>query len=96
VLEAIGAPWYRERRTGAFAGDDQEFTRAIQDAGFPIHCDLATRITHISPFAVFPIWREGRWQVRLTTPSGHVVCDLVPAEGTEEEDGSLAEQAVPA
>ena len=47
-------------------GEDIYFCREATKAGCRVWCDLETRVGHITPAAVWPSWKNGRWMVMWT------------------------------
>jgi hypothetical protein len=55
VFERMPAPWFEWARFGAdSAGEDTWFCLKARRLGFTIHCDLDTRIGHLTTCAVWP------------------------------------------
>ncbi len=79
VLEAIPAPWYDHRISGAVAAEDQAFVQRIKDAGFDVHIDLDVRIGHIGHSVFEPVWKDDHWEVRMTGGGMRHIADIRPA-----------------
>lgn len=85
VLEAIPAPWYDHRVSGALAAEDQAFIRRIKDAGFDVFVDLDTPLGHIGQVTFIPVkMKDGSWNVRLVGGAGRHLCDLGPVERADD------------
>ena len=84
VVEAVEYPWYDTRRSGAWASDDQAFTRRIKEKGFNIYVDTDTTMGHLQPMAVVPMRTlDGKWSIRLVAGMKTVV-DFIPVRGKYE------------
>lgn len=70
VFEAIAAPWF-ESSSGAFTNHDLEFCRKVRDAGFKIHADVESIMTHLGDYAVHPEFKNGRWGMTLDFGNGN-------------------------
>lgn len=79
VLEAIPAPWYDHRISGAVASEDQAFVQRIKDAGFDVHIDLGVTIGHINPVVFEPVLKNGAWEIRMTGGGMRHIADIRPA-----------------
>lgn len=79
VLEAIPAPWYDHRISGAVASEDQAFVQRIKDAGFDVHIDIDTRIGHIGHSVFEPVIVDGHWEVRMTGGGMRHIANIRPA-----------------
>lgn len=79
VLEAIPAPWYDHRISGAVASEDQAFVQRIKDAGFKVHIDLDVKIGHIGHAVFEPEWVGDHWEVRMTGGGMRHIANIRPA-----------------
>lgn len=79
VIEAIEFPWYDRLRSGSLGVDDQCFIDRVKRAGFDVYVDLDTRIGHMSPFVMIPVWDGEKWRVRLGC-GGQPVVDIRPEQ----------------
>lgn len=59
VLRAMPFPWFEH----GLASEDLIFCDKARKLGFPVHVDLAARMGHLSPSAVWPTWHAGGWSV---------------------------------
>lgn len=79
VLEAIPAPWYDHRISGAMAAEDQAFVRRIQNAGFDVHVDLDVQMGHIGQVDFKPVLIDNdHWEVRLIGGGLRHIVDMRP------------------
>ncbi len=62
VLEAVESPWFEY----GTVSEDLLFCDKAREAGFKIHCDLASRLGHITTAVVWPSVRDQEWVVGLT------------------------------
>jgi len=69
VFKKIPAPWF-ESSSGAFTNHDLEFCRKVRDAGFKIHADVESVMTHLSDYAVYPEFKNDRWGITLDFGNG--------------------------
>lgn len=67
VLEAIPAPWYDHRISGAHNAEDRAFVERVKAAGFAVHVDTDHVIGHQTAVTITPDKRSGRWEVALGT-----------------------------
>jgi hypothetical protein len=84
VFRALEYPWFEHGR----ASEDLIFCDRAREAGFPIYCDLGSRLGHMTPTAIWPSWVDQEWvvgfsvadnfslYVPIETPSGHAPADL--------------------
>jgi hypothetical protein len=84
VLEAIPAPWYDHRVSGAIAAEDQAFVQRIKDTGFDVHIDLDVIIGHIGQVEFKPFWNVDHWEIRLTGGAMRHICDMRPAPRSDD------------
>lgn len=82
VLEVLRPPWYDRLRSGALGVDDQVFTDRLKRAGFPVYCDMDTRIGHMTPITLLPIQKNGQWEVRIIC-GGQLAADLIPKKAAQ-------------
>ena len=82
VLEATGPEWYETKKSGMLTAEDQQFTQKIKAAGFDIFLDTGTIIGHCTVINVRPVHKDDHWEIRLLTPIGQTVCDLISRDGT--------------
>ena len=85
VLEAIPAPWYDKRISGAIAAEDQAFVQRVKDAGFDVHIDLDVQIGHIGQVDFRPVNKNGKWEVRMTGGGMRHICDMAPMPRNSED-----------
>ena len=80
VLEKIGFPWYRHRKSGGwdYNAEDQAFNALIREAGYDIWIDLDNRIGHIMTVTNYAYVREGKWRIGLETSSARLM-ELTPS-----------------
>ena len=67
VLEAIGDPGFE---TGIGLSEDLNFCRKVRDAGFSIWCDVDAKLGHLHYNTVWPVLRDGVWQIELDIGNG--------------------------
>ncbi len=79
VLEAIPAPWYDHRISGAVAAEDQAFILRIKDAGFDVHVDLDVRIGHINPVVFEPVLKGDHWEISMSGGGMRHIADIRPS-----------------
>lgn len=87
VLEKTGPRWFDYWVSGSLAAEDQQFTKRLGEAGYPVKLDLSVPIGHMTPVDVQPVLKDDgqgglQWEVRLVAAKQHV-CDMqmfAPAE----------------
>jgi hypothetical protein len=87
VLEAVDWPWFEY----GFVSEDLMFCDKARKAGFPIYCDLSTRLGHISHAIVEPVVHEGEWAVGVRIGSvGATASVVMPIEASSASEKVLA------
>lgn len=69
VFDAIEEPWFwhgMDQETGRYVSDDIFFCAQAKAAGFKIHVDTSTSISHMAVLNVAPVYEEGEWTTRLS------------------------------
>ncbi len=79
VLEAIPAPWYDHRISGAMAAEDQAFVLRVKNAGFDVNIDMDVRIGHVGQVTFEPVLKNGHWEVRMMGGGMRHLADMRPA-----------------
>lgn len=91
VLEAMPGPYWFEY--GA-ASEDILFCNKAMDLGFSLHCDLSTRLGHITTAVVEPTVVDGKWSLGTRIGSygamTSVILPLQHREMSEENERVLA------
>jgi len=59
VFRELEYPWFEHGR----ASEDLIFCDRAREAGFPIYCDLGSRIGHLTVAAIWPSWVDQEWVV---------------------------------
>jgi hypothetical protein len=89
VFHALEYPYFEHGR----ASEDLIFCDRAREAGFTIHCDLGSRLGHMTPTAIWPSWVDEEWVVgysiadnfslyaRIENPAE---ADLAPADAVKE------------
>lgn len=72
VLEAIGAPWHKLKKSGGHNAEDREFIERVKAAGFDVYVDLDNPIGHIAPVEYLPVRKESGWEIRMMCGGRHV------------------------
>lgn len=68
VFEAIEPPWFwhgEDLRNGSYIADDIFFCARAKEAGFAIHVDTSTAISHLAVLEVAPHF-DGTWTTKLS------------------------------
>ena len=67
VLDALEDPVF-ESHGGL--NEDLTFCAKVRDAGFRIWCDTDARLGHIGQVDVWPVFKDGEWQINLHLGNG--------------------------
>lgn len=70
VRDALADPWFEVGKIKPDElSEDLIFCRKATAAGFKCWADLTTAIGHLTPAAIWPVYKDGRWQTsyKLTT-----------------------------
>lgn len=61
VLAALSRPWFEVGQHGDTEAldEDRHFCRKARAAGFGVYCDLGAVMGHVSPAAIWPVFRAG-------------------------------------
>lgn len=59
VFRELEYPWFEHGR----ASEDLIFCDRAREAGFPIYCDLNSRLGHFTVSAIWPSWVDNEWVV---------------------------------
>lgn len=59
VFRELEYPWFEHGR----ASEDLIFCDRAREAGFPIYCDLGSRLGHFTVSAIWPSWVDNEWVV---------------------------------
>ena len=69
VFDAIEPPWFWngvDPESGMRIADDMFFCAQARAAGFKIHVDTSTIISHLAVLNVAPVYEDGEWTTRLS------------------------------
>jgi len=71
VFEAIKGPWFE----GVLGMEDTNFAAKCKAAGFKLHVDTSTPVTHLTPMGIRPVYDDvtGAWGVRYEAMNGQSV-----------------------
>lgn len=83
VLRAIPYPWFEH----GLASEDHIFCDKATELGIHVHVDLAVRLGHMSPAAIWPAYGEDGWGVGFMVADNYSIKVKISPPEEEDETG---------